>query len=82
MLLLLWVCRDYGEEVSIELRMNYSAVRGLIGRPALGKLRHLETGFLWILRIVDCQVFGNQGAVRQDIKIQLVSEPKTRATRT
>ena len=72
MLLLLWVCRDYGEEVSIELRMNSSAVHGLIGRPVLGKIRRLETGLLWILRIFDCQVFVNQEAVRQDNKIQLV----------
>ena len=72
MLLLLWVCRDYGEEVSIELRMNSSAVHGLIGRPVLGKIGRLETGLLWILRIVDCQVFVNQEAVRQDDKIQLV----------
>ena len=72
MLLLLWVCRDYGEEVSIELRMNSSAVHEPIGRPVLGKIRRLETGLLWILRIVDCQVFVNQEAVRQDIEIQLV----------
>ena len=72
MLLLLWVCRDYGEEVSIELRMNSSAVHGLIGRPVLGKVKHLETGLLWILRIVDCQISVNQEAVRQDNKIQLV----------
>ena len=72
MLLLLWVCRDYGEEVSIELRMNSSAVHELIGRPVLGKITRLETGLLWILRIVDCQVFVNQETVRQDNKIQLV----------
>ena len=72
MLLLLWVCRDYGEEVSIELRMNSSAVHELIGRPVLGKIRRLETGLLWILRTVDCQVPVNQEAVRQDNKIQLV----------
>ena len=72
MLLLLWVCRDYGEEVSIELRMNSSAVHGLIGRPVLGKIMRVETGLLWVLRIVDCQVFVNQEAVRQDIEIQLV----------
>ena len=72
MLLLLWVCRDYGAEVSIELRMNSSAVHGFIGRPVLGNIRRLETGLLWILRIVDCQMFVNQEAVRQDIEIQLV----------
>ena len=66
------LCRDFGEEVSIELRMDSSAVPGWIGRPVLSKLRHLETGLLWILRIVDCQVFVNHEAVRQDIKIQLV----------
>ena len=72
MLLLLWVCRDYGEEVSIELRMNSSAVHELVGRPVLGKIRRLETGLLWILRIVDCQVFVNREAVRQDSEIQLM----------
>ena len=72
MLLLLWVCRDYGEKGSIELRMSSSAAQGVMGRPVLGKVKHLETGLLWILRIVDCQVFVNQEAVRQDIKIQLV----------
>ena len=72
MLLWLLVCRDYGEEVSIELRMNSSAVHEFIGRPVLGKIRRLETGLLWILRIVDCQIFVNREAVRQDNKIQFV----------
>ena len=54
MLLLLLVCRDYGEEVSIELGINASAAKGMMVRPGLGKAIPLETGFLWILRIVDC----------------------------
>ena len=57
MLLLLLVCRDYGEEVSIELGLNSSAAKGAIGRLGLGKVRHLETGLLWISRFVDRQVF-------------------------
>ena len=42
--------------MSIELRMNSSAVHGLIGRPVLGKIRRLETGLLWIQHFVDKQV--------------------------
>ena len=45
---LLSVCRDYGEEVSIELGSNSSAAKGVLGRLGLGKVRRLETGLLWI----------------------------------
>ena len=35
-------------EVAITLFTDSSAVRGIIHRAGLGKLRHLETGYLWL----------------------------------
>ena len=46
--------RDLGMKVSIRLYTDSSAARGIIHRAGLGKLRHLETGYLWL-----------QAAVRQ-----------------
>ena len=40
--------RDLGMEASIELYTDSSAVRGIIYRAGLGKLRRLETGYLWL----------------------------------
>ena len=37
------LCRDFGEEVSIELGSDSSAAKGVLGRLGLGKIRHLET---------------------------------------
>ena len=54
---MLSVCRDYGEEVSIELGSDSSAAKGVLGRLGLGEAKHLEAGFLWISSFVDCQVF-------------------------
>ena len=51
------LCRDFGEEVSIELGSDSSAAKGVLGRLGLGKIRHLETGLLWIQHFVDKQVF-------------------------
>jgi len=40
--------RDLGMEASITLFTDSSAARGIIHRAGLGKLRHLETGYLWL----------------------------------
>ncbi len=40
--------RDLGMQVSITLYTDRSAARGIIHRAGLGKLRHLETGYLWL----------------------------------
>ena len=39
---------DLGMQGSITLYTDSSAARGIIHRAGLGKLRHLETGFLWL----------------------------------
>ena len=39
---------DLGEDVKIVLRSDSSAALGIGGRQGLGKLRHLETGYLWL----------------------------------
>ena len=40
--------RDLGLQASITLYTDSSAARGIIHRAGLGKLRHLETGYLWL----------------------------------
>ena len=40
--------RDLGIHTSITLYIDSSAARGIIHRAGLGKLRHLETGYLWL----------------------------------
>ena len=40
--------RDLGIHASITLYTDSSAARGIIHRAGLGKLRHLETGYLWL----------------------------------
>ena len=39
---------DLGIEAKITLYSDSSAARGIIHRAGLGKLRHLETGYLWL----------------------------------
>jgi hypothetical protein len=40
--------RDIGMETTVTLYSDSSAARGIIHRTGLGKLRHLETGYLWL----------------------------------
>ena len=40
--------RDTGLETIVTLFSDSSAARGIIHRTGLGKLRHLETGYLWL----------------------------------
>ena len=40
--------RDLGMQATITLYTDSSAARGIIHRAGLGKLRHLETGYLWL----------------------------------
>ena len=39
---------DLGIEPKIILYTDSSATKGIIHRAGLGKLRHLETGYLWL----------------------------------
>ena len=39
---------DLGIHVSVTLFTDSSAARGIIHRAGLGKMRHLETGYLWL----------------------------------
>ena len=40
--------RDLGLKASVKLLTDSSAARGIIHREGLGKLRRLETGYLWL----------------------------------
>ena len=39
---------DLGMSTSVTLYTDSPAARGIIHRAGLGKLRHLETGYLWL----------------------------------
>ena len=45
--------RDLGMESSTELYTDSSAAQGIINRAGLGKPRHLEKGYLWLLAAVN-----------------------------
>ena len=49
--------RDLGMQASITLYTDSSAARGIIHRAGLGKLRHLETGYLWLQTAVEATRF-------------------------
>lgn len=44
--------RGLGMDASIVLYTDSSAAQGIINRAGIGKLRHLETGYLWLLAAV------------------------------
>ena len=46
------MCRDLGDEVQIRLFIDSAAAHGIIGRRGLGKVRHLEVGYLWLQQLV------------------------------
>ena len=43
---------DLGEDVKLIFRSDSSAALGIIGRRGLGKVRHIETGYLWLQDVV------------------------------
>ena len=42
------MARDLGEKVRIRLYADSAAALAIIGRRGLGKVRHLDTGYLWL----------------------------------
>ena len=46
------MCLDLGEKLKIQLVTDSAAARGMIGRRGLGKVRHLEVGYLWLQDLV------------------------------
>ena len=51
------IAADFGETMWIELGTDSSAAKGMISRAGLGKVRHLDTGLLWIQHFVEIGVF-------------------------
>ena len=39
---------DFGLEVSLSIHSDSSAARGHVGRLGLGKMRHIQTRYLWV----------------------------------
>ncbi len=44
--------KDLGRKATVTLFTDSSAARGIIHREGLGKLRRLETGYLWLHAVV------------------------------
>jgi hypothetical protein len=42
---------DYGLTMHGEIRSDASAALGIIGRNGLGKMRHIDTSYLWIQQV-------------------------------
>jgi hypothetical protein len=42
---------DFGVTMHGEIRSDASAALGIIGRNGLGKMRHLDTSYLWIQQV-------------------------------
>ena len=42
------MARDMGRKVSIRLHTDSTASKGIASRVGLGKIRHLDTGLLWV----------------------------------
>ena len=42
------IAKDIGIELHLRLLTDSTAANGIIYRRALGKLRHLEVGYLWL----------------------------------
>ena len=43
---------DLGMDIKLTLRTDSAAALGIIGRRGLGKVRHLETSYLWLQDVV------------------------------
>ena len=46
------MAKDLGEDVSARLFTDSAAAQGIIGRHGLGKLRHIEVGYIWLEALV------------------------------
>ena len=44
--------KDLGRDVKIKLFTDSSAAKGVVHRDGIGKMRHLETKYLWIQDVI------------------------------
>ena len=42
------MAKDLGDELTLDLRTDSSASKGMASRVGLGKVRHLDTALLWL----------------------------------
>ena len=68
------MCADLGDDIRIRLYTDSAAAMGMIGRRGLGKVRHIEVGYLWLQdlvadkRISMSKVKGTENPADLDIK--------------
>ena len=61
--------RDMGGQVAIDLHTDSTAGKGIASRVGMGKIRHLDTGLLWLQHHVN----------RRDLRIKKVHKDKNLA---
>ena len=47
-----WLARDWGRQMSVQLRVDAKATIGTVHKSGLGKMRYAEVGRLWIQQVV------------------------------
>ena len=69
---------DWGIEVSITVLSDSSAARGAASRRGLGKLRHVQTRFLWLQERVACEDLKLEAVNTRKNLADLLTKPMTR----
>ena len=46
------MCKGLGDTVEVKLFIDSAAALGISGRRGLGKVRHIEVGYLWLQSLV------------------------------
>ena len=55
------LAKDFGIDLKVELRVDANATIGMMHRKGLGKLRHVDVGYLWIQDAVRSGVIRKKG---------------------
>ena len=69
---------DWGIEISITVLSDSSAARGAASRRGLGKLRHVQTRFLWLQERVACEDLKLEAVNARKNLADLLTKPMTR----
>ena len=68
------MARDFGDERVVRIATDSSASKGIASRLGLGKIRHLDTGLLWLQHHLRRKVL--QPVKMPEVKIQQTSAAK------
>ena len=72
---------DFGIQLNLNIHSDSSAARGHVGRLGLGKMRHIQTRFLWVQERIREGHFGVVCIKRKKNPADLLTKPLTGAER-